>query len=94
MSFFIVNIHAVILLCLVTQIYILIKIGLRNFQYYDVYKLLFPFYLILYIKTNNNQTFPSWYRDQKGRVVSGPLSNLILIFDFNSNVEIVDTQSA
>jgi len=40
------------------------------------------------------QTFPGWYLDQKDKIVSRPLSDLMLTFDFNSNVEIADTQSA
>jgi DNA-damage-inducible protein D len=38
--------------------------------------------------STEHQTFPGWYRHQKDRVVSGPLSDLILIFDFNSNTDI------
>mgnify|MGYP006290428349 CR=1 FL=1 len=38
----------------VTYLYILTKIGLRHFKYYDVYKLLMPIYLYLYLKNKLN----------------------------------------
>jgi succinate-acetate transporter protein len=38
----------------VTYFYILTKIGLINFRYYDSYKLLMPFYLLIYLMNNLN----------------------------------------
>jgi len=32
-----------------SMIYILVKIGLRRFKYYDFYKLIFPVYLVIYL---------------------------------------------
>jgi hypothetical protein len=34
--------------------YILVKIGFRNFKYYDVYKIIFPVYLVVYIRKFKN----------------------------------------
>ena len=46
------------------------------------------YYLDFCPKYNYIQTFPGRYQHQKDRVVSGPLSDLILIFNFNSNSDI------
>lgn len=32
-----------------SMIYILVKTGVRRFKYYDVYKLIFPVYLVIYL---------------------------------------------
>ena len=37
-----------------SMIYLLVKIGLRRFKYYDIYKLIFPVYLVLYLARHKN----------------------------------------
>ena len=34
----------------ITFVYILVKIGLRRFKFYDIYKIIIPVYLIIYIR--------------------------------------------
>ena len=34
----------------ITFFYVLLKLDFRHFKYYDVYKLIFPIYLILYLR--------------------------------------------
>jgi hypothetical protein len=34
----------------ITLLYVLLKLGLKHFKYYDVYKLIFPVYLVLYLR--------------------------------------------
>ena len=43
-------IQLAILVFFITQLYILVRIGLRYFNYKDVYKLIFPIYIYLHIK--------------------------------------------
>ncbi len=43
-------IQLAILAFFATQLYILVKIGLKHFSYKDVYKLIFPVYIALHIK--------------------------------------------
>lgn len=38
----------------ITFIYILVKIGLRRFKFYDVYKIVIPVYLVIYIRKFRN----------------------------------------
>ena len=37
-----------------TQLYILGKMGLKHFRYYDVYKLIFPIYIYLHLKEDKS----------------------------------------
>ena len=52
-AFFIV-LHVFIFLLFITYCIILINIGLKYFTYKDIYKLIFPFYIYLYIKRFNS----------------------------------------
>jgi nicotinamide riboside transporter PnuC len=38
----------------ITFVYILVKIGLRRFKFYDIYKIIIPVYLIIYIRKYRN----------------------------------------
>ena len=42
------------ILFLGTSLYALYKIGLRRFRYYDVYKLIYPIFLIIYLRDEKN----------------------------------------
>ena len=53
----------------ITFIYILVKIGLRRFKFYDIYKIIIPVYLIIYIRK---------FRNIKGIVIGA--INIISIF--------------
>lgn len=54
---------------LASYFFILSKIELRRFKYYDVYKLVFPIYLVVYIANN---------RDLKRIVISA--INIVSLF--------------